>query len=206
MVTDVKIESIDKEWINKFYDRVTDLFILSRESLHNTHQWAISMALGFITVILAINGNENTFPNELSLIITLLSFPLLLRFFIRSCLECAIQYRFMRVRDTIDWYLSSSKEKRRELKPHLLHVINCYYFHSTSPTKLVKIIWDNLRLAYFWIFIVWIGLITWGIIIVKKNPTVILIFCCVVVFSIYEILSFLLYKRFRFKEISINNP
>ncbi len=206
MVTDLEIESINNEWINKFYDRVTDLFILSRESLHNTHQWAISMALGFITVILAINGTENTFPNELSLITTLLSFPLLLRFFIRSCLECAIQYRFMRVRDTIDWYLSSSKEKRKELKPHLLDVINCYYFHSTSPTKLIKIIWDNLRLAYWWIFIVWTGLITWGMVIVKKNPTINLIFYCVLFFSIYETLSFLQYKRFRFKEISINNP
>jgi len=197
-----KVTSIDEKWLNKFYDRVTDLFTLSRESLHNTHQWAISLALGFITVILTIDGKENPFPNELGLIIILLSFPLLLRFFIRSCLECAIQYRFMDIRNTMDKYFSASSEKRKEIEPLLLEEINFYYFDFKSPRKLLKIIWDNLRLAYLWIFIVWIGLMTWGFISIKETKIIVIVLITVITFVIFEILSFLSYKNLKYKQLT----
>lgn len=199
-----KITSIDAQWIEKYYDRITALFILSRESLHNTHQWAISLALGFITVILAINSNESTFPNELSLIITLLSFPLLVRFFIRSCLECAIQHRFIKIRNELDIYLSSTVEKRKEREPDLIEVINCYYIQFQASKNIKKIIWENLQLAYLWIFIVWTGLIVWGFLtlpIITKR--IIIILFLVIAFILYEIISFLLYERLKYKELSI---
>jgi len=206
MNVDRKITSINKSWLLLFYDRVTNLFTLSRESMHNTHQWAISLALGIVTAVFTVGGKENPFPNELGLIIILLSFPLLLRFFIRSCLECAIQYRFMKIRDVLDIYFSENRKKRKLMKPYLIEVINTYYLEFQSPRKLWKVVWDNLRLAYLWIFILWIGLIIWGGISVQKTMSLYIVLLIVLVFVVYEIVSFLCYERLKYQPLSSKLP
>lgn len=197
-----EIKSINKKWLCIFYDRVTDQFALSRQSLHNTHQWAISLALGIVTAVFTIGGKKNPFPNELGLLIILLSFPLLLRFFIRSCLECAIQHRFITLRDALDIYFSRDRKKRKLMKPYLIEAINTYYINFKSSRKLGKIAWENLRLAYLWIFILWIGLIVWGGISAQITKNLLIVFLIVLVFVVYEIISFFCYERLKYKPLS----
>jgi len=50
---------IDEGWLRLFYSKVYDQFTLSRESLHNTHQWAITLTFGVITAIFTISNNHN---------------------------------------------------------------------------------------------------------------------------------------------------
>jgi len=192
---------LDEDWLFLFYSRVTELYSLSRESLHNTHQWAITLAFALITAIMTLGGTEEPYPNEFSFIILMLSFPLLIRFFIRSCLECSIEYKFQAIRDALDFYLSGDKEEKRKREAYLVNVINTYYIKFCSPYKLSKIIKDNLKLAYLWIFLLWLGLFIWGVFSLTYSLKLIIIFVMVVSFVVFEFIRFITYKKFHYIEI-----
>ena len=191
---------INDEWLLIFYDRISNLYSLTRKSLHDTHQWAITLALALITAILTLGGVEDPYPNEFSFIIVILSFPLLIRFFIRSCLETSIQYKFQKVRDELDIYLSK-KVTTRDDETQLIKVINTYYFEFFSPKKLKKIIWDNLRLAYMWIFFLWFGLSLWGGFSLIFTFKLKLICILAGLYVVFEIIQFIAYKKFQYVEI-----
>ena len=201
--------SSNEKYLDSIYDRVNDQFILSRNSQQNTHQWVISLALALITAVLTLGGNQNPYPSEFNFIAILVSLPLLIRFFVRSCLETSILYKWMTIRNALDEYYflkSKNKENTTEYKKYLDETIFLYYFKWKSPTRLGKIIWDNVRLAYFWPFIVIIALIVWGYVVLPYSRIVCITSIIVSSFMVYEIITFFTYKGFKYKETQTGKP
>jgi len=188
-----KNEKLDEQWLMLFYERVTNQFTLSRESLHNTHQWAISLTFGIVTAIFTISST-NPYPNEYSFVALLLTLPLMIRFFIRSCLEYSIQRKWQEIRNRLDIYFSNRKKKQYD---DLKKCIDLYYFKWESPISIWKIIWDNLSLAYLWPFVLYGGLIIWGSI--SLFMTNLIKTTCFVVFliTIFEISRLICYRGFK---------
>jgi len=191
---------LSEEWLPLFYARVTDQFSLSRQSLHNTHQWVITLAIGLVTAVLALSGQQ-AYPNELGLVTLLASLPLLFRFFVRSCLECAIQHRWRRIRDALDRYYYSLPETDTESCSQaaqcLRETIELYYFAWKSPMPLGKIALENLRLAYAWPFLVVLALIAWGVVAVPWTSLKITVTAVVSAFMVYEVWTFVTYHGFK---------
>lgn len=191
----------DDQWLELFYSRVTDQFVLSRQSLHNTHQWVISLALGLMTVVLTLGGQGRAYPNEYGLVAILVSVPLLFRFFVRSCLETSIQYKWMAIRDAQDMYLycrDNHKGERDQAARYLMETIELHYFQWKSSRLLREIMWNNLQLAYLWPLILLIGMLVWGLTCVGITPLVALVIVVVAAYMAYEIRSFVTYRGFQY--------
>ncbi|NPV41272.1 MAG: hypothetical protein HPY72_08025 [Anaerolineae bacterium] len=192
-----RVKEIDREWLSMFYERTTNQFTLARESLHNTHQWAITLTFGIITAVFTLSNNMG-YPNEYGLIVLLLTFPLMIRFFFRSCLEYSIQRKWQEIRNCLDkYYLEKTTKQEKEL----IDCIETYYFLWKSPIMISKIICDNLKLAYFWPFLLYFGLIGWGYysLLITKSITNLIIIISILVLGmlVYEIVSFVNYRGFK---------
>ncbi|MBN2156488.1 MAG: hypothetical protein JW776_10630 [Candidatus Lokiarchaeota archaeon] len=201
--------SSNDKWLDVLYGRVNDQFVLSRTSQQNTHHWVISLALALITAVLTLGGNEEPYPSEFNFVAILVSLPLMFRFFVRSCLETSIQNRWMVIRNALDEYnyiKSNNLNQISEYKKYLDEVISLYYFSWKSPTKIEKIIWDNIRLAYFWPFVVIVILLTWGYIALPNTKMICITSIIVSSFMVYEIVSFFNYKGFKYEKPETKKP
>lgn len=155
----------NETWINMFYSRATSEFALARRSLHNTHQWAITLTIGVLVGASGVFGGT-LYPTEVSVMALAVVCPLLFRFFIRSCLECSIQHRWITIRNALDWYLASGEwdDKRREpYAVYLREAVETCYFRFRSPRKLGRILGENLKLAYFWPFFLLLFMLGYGV-------------------------------------------
>ena len=189
---------INEKWLSKFYDRVSEQFTLSRTSFHSTHQWAITLTFGIVTAILTFSNEFDPYPNEIGFVALLLTLPLMIRFFIRSCLEYAIEKRWEKIRNNLDNYYYN---KNNNNKNKLLKSIDDYYFNWKSPISIWKNIFDNLRLAYAWPFLLYIGLISWGATSLYWHSSLLIQISVlsVSIFVIIEISSFFCYPGLRKK-------
>jgi hypothetical protein len=190
-----KNNELDEKWLYMFYDRVTDQFSLSRRSFHNTHQWANTLTFGIVTAILTLFREENSYPNEVGFIALLLTLPLMLRFFIRSCLEYSIQRKWQIIRDNLDKYFLNNKRKSERIE--LIKSIQKYYFERKSPVSIWKIICDNLKLAYSWPFLIYIGLIIWGALKLQMSTEMLISSVFVSIYVFYELITFFCYSGFK---------
>lgn len=209
MIDQNKLEKLDEKWLGLFYSRVTDQYTLARNSLHNTHQWAITLIFGLVTAIFTLSSSQNPYPNEMGFIALLLSFPLLFRFFVRSCLEYSIHEKWRKIRDVIDkyyYYPKIDSQHERDVQIYLREVIKIYYFDWRSPCSLGSIIKSNLKLAYLWPLIIYIFLIGWGFIQLPYTPTIKLVSIITIMFMIYELVAFLTYKGFDYQRPFAPNP
>lgn len=203
------INTSNEKYLDAIYDRVNDQFVLSRNSQQNTHQWVISLTLALITAVLTLGGNQDPYPSKFNFIAILVSLPLLFRFFVRSCLETSILYKWMTIRNALDEYYflkSNNMENTAKYKEYLDETIFLYYFKWKSPRKLRKIIWDNVRLAYFWPFIVIIALIVWGYVVLPLARITCITSIIVSSFMVYEIITFFTYKGFQYEKTQTEKP
>jgi hypothetical protein len=208
-VTNQPSEALDEKWLGWFYARVTDQFTLSRQSLHSTHQWVITLTLGLVTAVLTLGSQQSQYPNELGFVALLASLPLLFRFFVRSCLECSIQYKWMAIRDALDrfYYLTGADpEVRHRAENYLRETIELHYFNWRSPLSLWTIAWENLRLAYLWPFVLLASLIVWGGLALCMSPLIGVVAIVVIVYMAYEFISFVTYRGFKRAKPSTRLP
>lgn len=191
--------TFDPEWLSLFYPRATEQFGLSRQSLHRTHEWVITLTLGLAIAVLTSGGQQSSYPNEFGLVAVLASFPLLFRFFVRSCLECAIQHRWIAIRNALDMYFylqGVDPHSKSAAERHLRETIELYYFQWKSPLSIWAIIWENLRLAYLWPFILLVSLMVWGAAVLTMSPLLAITGATVVLYMSYEVIAFLRYRGF----------
>ena len=208
---DFKIPENDRtNWYEQLYQRVTDQFTLSRESLHNTHQWVITLTLGLTTALLALDGETSVYPDRFKFIVVLISIPLLFRFFVRSCLECSIQYKWITIRNALDYYYLyfqlNDEKKKHDAENYLLETICLYYFHWKSPKRLRRIVWENLRLAYLWPFILIIALLVWGFLEIELDHLLLWIVVLTSGVMLFEIFSFIHYRGFKYEKTTCKIP
>lgn len=199
----------DSDWLEWFYSRVTDQYVLARESFHNTHQWTITLTLGLVTAVVALGGQGAQYPTELSVIAVLAAIPFLFRFFVRSCLEYSIHHRWATIRDALDlhFYLCSTQPSMTSQSlAYLQETIRLYYFQWLCPRPFSKIVGDNLRLAYSWPFILLAALTLWGIVELPLTPLLGIALAGVGFFMVYEIWAFVTYRGFKFEKTQTPKP
>lgn len=197
---------INEKYLENFSSRVTDEFSLARQSFHNTHNWVITLSVGIVAAILTITKGNNEIGREYGLIALLLSFPLILRFFIRSCLEYSIQCKWMEIRNSLDsYFFEGNKEIKKIRKKYLIESIKFYYFEWKSPISMCEIIKDNLKLAYSWPFILY-PLLILQLISTPQSCLVVIIEIIVSVFIIYELCTFFKYRGFNYQKHTIHPP
>jgi len=156
----------NSEWIKAFYGRVTSEFALARNSLHATHNWATTLATGAVIASIGVAG-KGAFPTENAVMALAVSIPLLFRFFVRSCLECSIQHRWIQIRNALDWYLSTQGWSEEARKPYLVYLrqsVSTYYYRFRSPKRVSEVVKENLNLIYFWPFALLGGMLAWGVV------------------------------------------
>lgn len=194
-------EQVNDQWIKLFYSRIDSNLSTTRQSLHATHQWVLTLSIALITAIFSIPSRNDRFPNYLGLMILIVSFPILLRFFIRSCLEYSIEEKFITLRNEIDYYLIfATKSNDKKLKKRLVSCIQYYYYDWLCPRKLTKIVWHNLKLSYLWIFLLYVGLVIWGIVSVVGDLPMFIIGGFSAIIVVLEIFMFITYKGFKYHE------
>lgn len=200
----LEAKALDQEWLAWFYDRVTNHFTLSRESLHNTHQWVITLTLGLVTAVLTLASSQQRYPSEFGFIALLVSIPLMLRFFVRSCLECSIQHKWRAIRDAMDVYFYVKRYDPRhpdlglQAERYLRETIVLFYFNWKSPKRLRGLVWENLRLTYLWPFALLLSLLVWGAAEVHMTAPVAVTSVLVFVYAVYEIIGLMTYRGFQY--------
>jgi len=201
--------TFDPEWLSLFYTRATEQFGLSRQSLHRTHEWVITLTLGLTIAVLTSGDQQSSYPNEFGFVAVLASFPLLFRFFVRSCLECAIQHRWIAIRNALDrlFYLKGVDPYSRSLaERHLRETIELYYFQWKSPLSIWAIIWEVLRLAYLWPFILLVSLMGWGAAALTMSPLLAIAGATVILYMSYEVIAFFGYRGFEHVDSVVSLP
>lgn len=197
---------LDPKWLEMFYEQVGREASLARESQRETHNWVITLAAGIFTAIFALGGNQIKYPSEIGFIGLLIITPLFFRFFVRSCLEYQIFHRWIVIRNGLDSYYFSKNNSQgleQQISKYLLEIISLYYFQWKAPKHFLKMIWDNFRLAYGWLFIILIALIIWGII---EQPMTLNIKYTLILFipwMSFELISFIRYRGFNYYKPSL---
>lgn len=166
---------LSQNWLDLLYARIDNEFASARSNWTTIHQWVISLTVGGLTAAFALNQGEFTYPTPFGFSAVLCILPLMFRFFVRACIEYTLFHRWLRIRNAIDAYLATGraksvlkKAKERELKVILAN----YYFHHWSAHTFLRMVWDNLRIAFLWPFALLIGLIYLGFANLGPDPLV----------------------------------
>lgn len=202
MEKQVDIQVSEAEWLKLLYGRVDSEFALTRNTVTTTHQWVISLTVAGITAVIAFGGGKFTYPTESSFVAVLALVPLMLRFFVRSCLEYTLFHRLLTIRNLMDKYFYSqySTPHKSEInKSELLKAIDIYYLGPSSAKKFGKMVWDNLRLAFLWPFLLLIGLVALGFANQELTLFVIIVLTLAGGIMVLELFWFVTYKRFRYE-------
>lgn len=191
------------DWETAFYSRVTAEFTLTRTTLTTTHQWIITLAIGAITAVLALGQGGFLFPSESGFIAVLVILPLMLRFFVRSCLEYTLFHRWLAIKLAQDeYFLAKAKKKgQNAAKIKLNKAIETYYIGRWSPKPFRKMIVDNLTLAFYWPFLLVLLLTLLGVAIQEQTFLVIVVMRVVAVMLLVEFYLFFRYDRFQYRSI-----
>ena len=200
-----KPSTLNDSWLKEFYSEVGREVSLARESQERTHNWVITITAGAIASVWALGGGSFRYPTESSFIVVLVMLPLVLRFFVRSCLEYQIFNRWVFIRDALNAYYFS-KDMRPELEEiamsSLIEQIRLYYFQWNQPRSNPKMIWDNLVLAYAWPMLLILVLIIVGF--ATQPPTILVSSTLVLVgpWTVFEVYNFFSYFHNRYRKPS----
>jgi hypothetical protein len=95
----------------------------------------------------------------------------MLRFFVRSALGLANMYRWNELIYASAKVLAVDENHPdyKILEDNCRLKIDCYYFRWKSAKPLLKVIWNSLKLMYFWFFLIVAALLIWGIVVLDKN-------------------------------------
>ncbi len=192
------------EWLKMFYGRVDSELAVARNTIGTTHQWVITLTVGGITAVLAFGQGDFKYPTESSFIAVLVLLPLLFRFFVRACLEYTIFHRWLEIRNLLDryYYLQELDPAAADsCRTRLLRAIELYYFNESSAKPFLKMVQDNLKLAFLWPFILLIGLIVIGLRLQESSPLIKVVIWGTALFTLLELACFVRYRRFRYKEL-----
>lgn len=191
------------QWLEWLYHRVDINLTMARNGYTGTHQWIITLTIAGLTAVLAVNGDDFRYPTEQSLVIVLLLFPLMLRFFVRSCLEYTIFYRWLRLRDGLDFYFNKARMGKKTKKDGaaLARVIDICLIGTRSVRPMRKMIYDNLRMAFLWPMLIVLGLLAYGLMYQDLTPTLTIVLIAVAAVTAYEVQEFARYPRFRYEPL-----
>lgn len=190
-------------WLESLYSHVDSNLAISRDGYTGTHQWIISLTIGGLTAALAFSDDKFVYPTEYSFIIVLLLIPLVLRFFVRSCLEYTVFYRWLTLRNKLDEYffkLNKGKKTKKD-EDELNRVIQICLIDTNSVRTFPKMVFDNLRMAFLWPLLILFGLTFVGFQSQPLTLSIKIVLIPVTAMIIYEIYSFISYYRFRYTKV-----
>jgi len=81
--------------------------------------------------------------------------------------------------------------------------IEAYFYAWGSPRKKKYIVWQNLKLMYFWFFLIILALFVWGMITLEKNLFYWLGFTIFIFPTLVEILWFNSWHGFQYKKLDL---
>jgi hypothetical protein len=202
------VEADHDEWLKMFNSRVSSELSLARNGYTTTHQWVITLTVALITAVLALGRGSIEYPTQFGFIAVLVITPLMVRFFVRSCLEYAIFRRWVAIRNAIDkyFYLKGSGVQEAQAKEYLDEVIRLYYFLWKSAIKRKVLLVDTLRMAFLWPLIVLISLIVWGVICLSFSVVLAVVGVVVAAFVFVEVKGIFTYSGFDYAKPSFQQP
>lgn len=192
-------------WLELFYARTDSEFALSRTSLYGTHQWAVTLAVGVVAAALGLGTAYKSVDGELPLMAILVAAPLLVRFYVRSCIDYAVHCRWKEIRNATDRYFRGRPAAggvKAAARAHLDQVVELYYFQWKSPLTLRTVLWHQLRLTYLWPFILLAGAMAWGFWIVGCAKGPLIVGVVVALYLIYEAYQLATYDGLDFAKCS----
>lgn len=130
---------------------------LAYNVLNTTNYWSIALVGGLITALLG----DAKYPTISEMFVVAVALVFLTRFFVRSCLGLMNMYRWNLLNQATLDVLGFPKAKEHN-SLRLDAALNLYYYQFRSPVAKSKILWDSLKLAYFWLFAVLLTLFAWG--------------------------------------------
>jgi hypothetical protein len=168
---------MERKWLEAFYKECGREVSLAYEVLNYSNNWGVTLvaavlATGFLsTVRIQDNRVIIQYPTIIHWYYLVFAWIVMIRFFVRSALGLGNMYRW-----NVLIYASSKILSLPENHPYQPIFINnfakkidAYYYKWKSPIKKQKLIWQNLKLMYFWFFLVILALFIWGLIRLDKN-------------------------------------
>lgn len=124
---------------------------------------------------------------------------MVLRFFVRSCLEYTVFYRWLTLRNKLDEYffkLNKGKKTKKD-EDELNRVIQICLIDTNSVRTFPKMVFDNLRMAFLWPLLILFGLTFVGFQSQPLTLSIKIVLIPVTAMIIYEIYSFISYLSFQ---------
>ena len=202
---------MEREWLEKFYTECGREVSLAYNVLNHSNSWGVTLvtavlATGFISLVKFESGKMTLdYPTIFHWFYIIIAWIIMLRFFVRSALGLTNMYRW----NTLI-YASSKVLSLPEESPILpVYLRNChkkidaYYYRWKSPISQRKIIWENLKLMYFWFFLIVLALFVWGAIVLVKNWLYYVGIGLFVVSTIIESIWFVNWRGFKYEKLDL---
>lgn len=173
-----KYETIDRKFLDTFYRECGREVTLAYTVLNQTNTWAVTffaLVMGPSLVGLMNRSDQGTFvfeyPNFVYWLYLIVAWGLLLRFLQRSALALSNMYRWNELA-TATWEvvaLPSDHPRQSELNDKLVELVDRLMIKWKDPRSPLKIAWATLKLMYLAPFLVFLGMIVWGIVELPRN-------------------------------------
>jgi hypothetical protein len=168
---------MEKSWLEKFYTECGREVALAYNVLNYTNNWGVTLgaavlATGFMSAVKVEQGGITIlYPTTTHWFFVILSWIIMVRFFLRSALALVNMYRWNDLIFASSKVLSLSEEdpRRSLFERNLEKKIDAYFYKWKSPKKKSFIIWHNLKLMYLWFFLIVLGLFAWGAICLQRD-------------------------------------
>ncbi|MCR4410072.1 MAG: hypothetical protein QHH43_06150 [Candidatus Saccharicenans sp.] len=191
---------MEKEWLEKFYSECGREVSLAYNVLNHTNTWGLTLVTALLstTFLSAVKlGNFSIrfiYPTTYHWYIVIITWIIMLRFFVRSALALTNMYRWNELIYATAKLLSIPQESlyRDLLERNLKKKIDAYYFKWKSPRPKLYVAWQNLKLMYLWLFIIILSLFLWGVLTLKKDN---FFFLGIVIFFTATLLEVLWYSK-----------
>lgn len=202
---------MERSFLEKFYTECGREVSLAYNVLNQTNSWGITIVIAVLATslfsALKLNGSSWHFlyPTIVHWYIVIVSWIIVLRFFVRSALGLVNMYRWNElIYSTFKvLYLPDNHPNRDLFERNLIKKIDAYYLRWLSPKPRRKIIWQNLKLMYFWFFIIILGLFIWGIICLSRDVSYYLGLLLFIIPTLIEIVWYIRWYGMKFEHIEL---
>jgi hypothetical protein len=204
---------MERKWLEKFYTECGREVSLAYNVLNHSNNWGVTLATAvlatsFIGAVKFENGKMTLlYPTIIHWFYIIIAWIIMLRFFIRSALGLINMYRW----NTLIYASSkilSLPESNLALPVYMRNCakkIDAYYYRWKSPISKRKLIWENLKLMYFWFFFIVLALFIWGVIVLERNWLYYVGISLFGISTIIESVWFIRWRGMKYEKLDMEN-
>ncbi len=203
---------MERKWLEIFYKECGREVSLAYNVLNHSNSWGVTLATAALATGVLGSGKFESgkfilfYPTVVHWFFVILAWIIMFRFFIRSALGLANMYRWNELISATSKVLSLPEDHPYApiLNKNCAKKIDAYFYEWRSPRKKKYIVWRNLKLMYFWFFLIILTLFLWGLIKLEKDLFYWLGVAIFLFATIIEVTWFNSWHGFQYKKLELD--